>query len=124
MRFLYREGKYKVPDLSKIESFPEGEKQVRQTTLSFSVEGKNRCWMSFDRWISYDEGDAFYFEIIDTATDKVVSKYKLFGSSVFKIDKPKDFSSRHKIKSVIWQRSPARSKRDYRFEIIEFPIKT
>lgn len=85
-------GEHNMSILAITGSFGENTPHDRQTMYKFSAEVKaDRTYLLKGEYNYMSEED-YTFELINTANDKVVSKSKLFGKSVFKVQKPGEFS--------------------------------
>ena len=85
-------GKHNMSILAITESFGENTPHDRQSMYKFSAEVKAGRTYLLKGEYNYMSGEDYKFKLINTANDKVVSKSKLFGKSVFKVQKPGDFS--------------------------------
>ncbi|RKU29346.1 hypothetical protein C6497_06495 [Candidatus Poribacteria bacterium] len=85
-------GKHNMSILAITESYGENKPHDRQSMYKFTAELQpNRTYLLKGEY-NYKSEEDYSFELINTANDKVVSKSKLFGKSVFKVQKEKDFS--------------------------------
>lgn len=90
-------GKHNMSLLAITESFGENKPHDRQSMYKFTAGLKPNETYLLKGEYEYESGEDYSFELINTANDKVVSKSKLFGKSVFKVQDPKDFSVEYEL---------------------------
>lgn len=81
-------GKHDMSMLVIMESHSEGIPQNRQSISDFYTEVKAGGTYLLNGKYTYNTEEGFSFKLIDTDTDKVVSKSKIFGKSTFGVQKP------------------------------------
>lgn len=95
---LVAPGKHHMLLIVLTDSFPEGIRQDRQTMSYYSIETKADNTYLLKGKFSDSNGDDLTFELVDTETDKVVSKMKVLGKSIVKLQTTGETSFEHKLR--------------------------